>query len=676
MAKDINIKIGATDTASAIFGKVAGSVKRLGVGLDKVGSSMQSMGSIATGAGQRLATAGGLVTGAFAVATKTFAGFDDAMAAVSAKSGATGESLMRLREMAKELGSTTKFSASEAASGMEFLAQAGFKTEQILSAIGPALSLAAAGGVELNEAADIASNVAAGFGLSADEFGRVADVMARAATSANTDILMMGETFNQSAAIAKTAGQSIEETAAALGILANSGIQASSAGTDLKNVLSRLSVGKVQKKMKDLGVTIKDSNGEFRPMLDIMRDFGKQTESMTGPEKLALSMQLFGKYSGKSALILSDAADEVDNMRAKMVDANVTAKTMAETMQTGLGGLGTRLMSSLEGVQIAIGESIEAPLRVAGEAIAGFLGDTTEWIHENRDFVAAAAASAVAITGIGIALVGIGAATVLAGASISALGTVAGVAGAAMTAALTPVGLVVAPLAIAVAGLGVAFGVVAYKTGLMKSAVQHATSVLRKLLDVAKITGSGIADALSSGDWELATRIGMAGVKVAFWEGLREVHNAFLQMLPKIWITIRDFLLGWAKATAKTAMFVTQAIQSPSTAFVKPLTAGMLGSGQPDNSSGRSFADNQIVQSRIELANLLAEAKRGNAESTEKTTPINRGSQSMVDLVASTQRQWQQSKVQTEKQSEANGYLVEMLRKMDDDDTLRVEIVN
>ncbi|PHQ35810.1 phage tail tape measure protein [Rhodopirellula bahusiensis] len=566
MARDINIKIGATDTASAVFAKVAKNLNKMNTGLDKVGTSFQSMGSFSGAAGRRLAAAGGAITGAFAIATRTFARFDDSMAAVSAKSGATGESLMGLRDLAKELGSTTKFSASEAASGMEFLAQAGFKTEQIMSAIGPALSLATAGGVELNEAADIASNVAAGFGLSADEFGRVADVMARAATSANTDILMMGETFNQSASIAKTAGQSIEETAAALGLLANSGVQASSAGTDIKNVLSRLAEGDVQKQMEALGVTVKDTSGEFRPMLDIMRDFGKQTQNMAGPDKLALSMELFGKISGKSALILSDAGNEVDSMRLKMVDATVTADTMAATMQSGLGGLGTTIMSSLEGAAIAIGESIKEPLMVAGKAFVGFTRASTDWIQNNPSLVAGLGAAAFAITGVGIAAIGASGALMFAGATIAGLQTIVGIASAGITAALSPIIAPIVGIAVAGVGLGVVFGVMAYKSGLLSDALEETTGILRSLMSVAKQTFEGITNAISAGNWGLAASVGMAGVKVAVATGLEGIYHAFVKLSPKLAATVKKFFVWWVGAAFEAAKTVVKIITNPAAA--------------------------------------------------------------------------------------------------------------
>lgn len=610
MARDINIKIGATDTASTVFAKVSKNVTKLNASLNKVGTSLQNAGAFSSGAGRRLAAAGGAITGAFAIATKTFAGFDDSMAAVSAKSGATGESLMGLRDLAKELGSTTKFSASEAASGMEFLAQAGFKTEQIMAAIGPALSLAAAGGVELNEAADIASNVAAGFGLSADEFGRVADVMARAATSANTDILMMGETFTQSASIAKTAGQSIEETAAALGLLANSGIQASSAGTDIKNVLSRLAIGEVQKKIEKLGVTVKDSSGEFRPMLDIMRDFGQATADMKGPDKLALSMELFGKISGKSALILSDAGDEVDSMRLKMVDASVTAETMAATMQTGLGGLGTTIMSSLEGVQIAIGEAFKGPLTAAGESITGILRGITAWVNQNQSLVIAIGAASIAVTGLGVSLLGLGVVLATVGAAISGISVTLGVLGSTAAVVFTPVGAVVAGLAVSVAYLGSMFLQASKETGVFAGVMAYTEQILRQVLVVAKATVGGIADALKSGDWALAARIGWAGVEAATWGGLIEVAGAFNAMLPKIWETIVLFFKRYVKLAGESAKIAAEAIANPANGMAK--AAAFLSRGfdlEPNGDGLTNWARRQRIDSLKELIALRNQAK-------------------------------------------------------------------
>lgn len=412
MANDITIDIGARNKASAVMFKVGSDATRLGQKIAAVGvQSKASLVSVASGfravsvaaAASRAAVAGAAAAmsasmGALKIATagagiagiasvKAFASFDAGMASVAAITQSTGKELDSLREKAKELGSTTQFSATQAAEGMKFLGMAGFDTQQILAGIGPTLSLAAAGSLELGMAADIASDVSSAFGLTADEIARVADVLATTATSANTTVEMMGETFQFAAPVAKAAGQSIEEVSIAAGILGNAGIKASSAGTDLKNVMVAIAKEDSASKIRDLGVELVNAEGEMRPLLEIMADFGRATERLTGPQRLATAIDIFGKISGKSALILSDAGDSVDKLRAKMDQAPGSANRMAKVMQDSLGGVGVRIKSAMEGMAISMVEGLEKPLNEIGGMVVDKLSGATEWFDKNSDSV-------------------------------------------------------------------------------------------------------------------------------------------------------------------------------------------------------------------------------------------------------------------------------------------------
>jgi TP901 family phage tail tape measure protein len=593
MARDVTININGRNLASNVFKKVSQDAARMS---KNIAGSMQSMGASATRMGRNLTLAGGAGVAAFAGMTRTFAKFDDMMATVSAITGSTGDDLDALRDKAKELGSSTKFSASEAAEGMKFLGMAGFDTQQILAGIGPTLSLAAAGGVELGAAADIASDVGSAFGLTADEIGRVADVIATTATSANTDVMMMGETFAQMAPVAKAAGQSLEEVSAAAGLLGNSGVKASVAGTDLKNILAQLATGPVQEKLKALKVSVRDANDEFRPMMDVLKDLNEKTSQMKGPDRLAKMIELFGKRSAKSALIIGGAGDQIDIMRDKMFDAEGAAAKMAETMQTGLGGAGTRLMSAFEGLQISIIEGLKVPLEKAAAAITSFLSKATEFFNANPQFVKAIAAVTIAIGGIGVALMAAGTAFGVAGAAVAAFGAIASAVGTAVQIIWSPITLVVLGVAAAAAAaaayftaLGVTFAYVAHQTGLLGDAWEQAKLVLASLWEIVQKTFAGISNALSSGDWALAAKIAWAGVKLAFWDGLIGIGNAFASVLPQLWNTITDFLWKWVEEAGKAALLVAKILASPTSAG--ELIGEAIGEGLFSKLSGKGLTD-------------------------------------------------------------------------------------
>lgn len=396
MANDVTIDIGAKNLASAVLDRVKRDVKGLGTVTKRVSAGvvggLKSMASAFGG----LKIAAAAATAGFGLAVRTFANFDQGMAQVSAVTGAAGKELDALRDKAKEMGSSTQFSASQAAEAMKFLGMAGYDTQQIIEGIGPTLSLAAAGALELGQAADIASDVSSAFGLAAKDIGRVADVLATTATSANTTVEMLGETFQFAAPVAKAASQSIEEVSVAAGILGNSGIKASSAGTDLKNVMIALSKQDTADKIKALGVQITDATGEMRPMLDVMRDFGSVTSSMTGPDRLATAIDIFGKISGKSALILSDAGDQVEKLRGKMDAAEGSAKRMADVMQNNLGGVWTRMKSALEGLAIELVEGLSPALTDIGGMITDKFSSMATFLEENKSAVSEFGKSMVA----------------------------------------------------------------------------------------------------------------------------------------------------------------------------------------------------------------------------------------------------------------------------------------
>lgn len=322
--------------------------------------------SFDTGLGKIIKTAGkvaaavGAAAGAIgAISIKTAANFEEAMDGVKAVSGATGEDFDNLREKAKKLGAETAFSASEAASGMEFLAMAGLNTGQILETIPNALNLAAAGGIDLARSADILSNIMTGMGLAASESERAADVLASTASSANVNIGMLGESMKYAAPIAKQLGLTLEETAATIGVMGNAGIQGSEAGTALRAVYTRLTTDKkAAKYFKDLGIDISDSSGKVKSMVDIFKDLEIASSHMTAPEKLALYKESVGAEAMSAFGVTIDSISDgsLSNLIEKLKESKGAASDMAATRMQGFNGQMKALKSAFEGLMIDLAD--------------------------------------------------------------------------------------------------------------------------------------------------------------------------------------------------------------------------------------------------------------------------------------------------------------------------------
>ena len=232
------------------------------------------MGNKVSGVGQKLLPVTGVVTGLGTAAVKTAADFDSAMSKVAAVSGATGSDFDKLRDKAREMGAKTKFSATEAADAMNYMAMAGWKTEDMLSGIEGVMYLAAASGEDLATTSDIVTDALTAFGLTAEDSGHFADVLAAASSNANTNVSMMGETFKYCAPVAGALGFSVEDTAEAIGLMGNAGIKASQAGTSMRSIMTNLT-GDVKLSGAAIGdVTIATTNadGSMRSLSAILAD--------------------------------------------------------------------------------------------------------------------------------------------------------------------------------------------------------------------------------------------------------------------------------------------------------------------------------------------------------------------------------------------------------------------
>ena len=416
--------------------------------LARSGAQLKKFGQTAKSVGRNLMRMGAAAAVPLALSAKTFAEFDDKMRAVKAITGSTTEDFAKLTAEAKRLGATTRFSASEAAEGMRFLGMAGFNTEQIMKGLPAVLDLAAAGAVELGMAADIVSDVGSAFGLTADEAARVSDVIAQTASSANTSIEMMGESFKYVAPIAKAAGQTLEETSAAIGLLGNSGIKASSAGTQLTEIMSSMG-GKSAKALEKMGIATKNADGSSRRLLDVMTELGDATRGMDPLDRLNQMMELFGKRGGRAAIVLADAGAATDAMRMKMDNANGRAAAMAETMEGGIGGAFRQMKAAIEAAGISMGAALVPMILLVTELTK----KVALWFEENAGIAKILAVVAAGLLATGAVLVTFGTLMTVAGAAATAFTTAMAVMGGVVAFLLSPIGLLIALVATLTAGL-------------------------------------------------------------------------------------------------------------------------------------------------------------------------------------------------------------------------------
>ena len=344
--------------------------------IDVAGQKMEAVGNSIAGAGKKMMGVTTVIGGVGVAAVKTAADFDSAMSQVAAVSGATGKDFDALRSKAREMGSKTKFSATEAAEAMNYMAMAGWKTEDMLGGIEGVMNLAAASGEDLATTSDIVTDALTAFGLSAKDSGHFADILAAASSNANTNVSMMGETFKYCAPIAGALGFSAEDTAEAIGLMANAGIKSSQAGTALRTIMNNLA-GDVKISGKAIGdVTIATTNadGSMRDLSDILADCRSAFGNLTESEKAQAAESLVGKNAMSGFLALMNAGeDDIEKLSSAIDNCDGSAEKMAMTMQDNLAGQLTILKSQLQELAISFGDILMPAIRSIVSKLQGFV---------------------------------------------------------------------------------------------------------------------------------------------------------------------------------------------------------------------------------------------------------------------------------------------------------------
>lgn len=549
------------------FKKARREVEGVGKAGKTSGQRMQRFGKQAQTTGKTMnrrvtAPIAGLATAVVGTAAK----FESSMNRVKAVTSANAEEMEKMEGVAQKLGSTTEFSASQAAEGMGFLAQAGFEVNEVTEAMPGVLNLASAGQMDLARAADISSNVLTGFGEEASEVSRVNDILAETSRSANTNVTQMGDAMAYVAPVANSSGMSIEETSAAIGGLSNAGIQGSKAGTTLRQAIARLESpsDKAASKLDELGIKTHDAQGEMLPMVDIVRQFEEAGFSS------AAAMEIFGARAGPGmAALVDQGADSLEEMTGNLQNAGGAAEEMAETRMEGLSGTLKELKSALEGVALAIADTglLEMVTNLA-KKITNFFQSLAE-TNPTLLKVAVAIAGVVAALGPLLAITG----TVIAG--IVKLRNVVILAKAAWTALQATMAVATGPIGIIVAAIAALTAAViyAYKNSQTFRDIVH--KVWDQVKTAIKYAWEKVIEPAFEAIWWYIKNV-LVPIFQTYWEVTKTVFKAIGDFIVWAWDnlieptfeelkwfinnvlipTIEAFFIGWKRIFGAVGDFV------------------------------------------------------------------------------------------------------------------------
>lgn len=341
--------------------EVANSIKAGTANIEDFADKLNSSSEKITSTGKKLSIVSAVVGGIGVAGLKTAADFEEAMSSVKAISGATGDDFQKLKEKAEYMGATTKFTATESANAMYYMALAGWKTQDMLDGLEGIMYLAAASGEDLAMVSDIVTDGLTALGYAADQSTHYADVFAKTVTNSNSTVETLGEAMKYVGPIAGALNISVEDTATALGLMANAGVKSSQAGTSLRGILQRLATNTsgARDEMESLGVKIFDQNGKMRDFGDIMNDARIKLSKLTDQQKTSLAKTVAGTtaMSGFLAIVNSSDAD-FEKLTNAINDCDGAAKKMSEIMIDNAKGQLTIIKSQLEGIAIQLSQYV------------------------------------------------------------------------------------------------------------------------------------------------------------------------------------------------------------------------------------------------------------------------------------------------------------------------------
>ena len=425
MSANANIRAGRA------YVEVTAETSKLKKSLDSAQSQLKAFGKSCQGLGRDMMALSGALSLPFALAEKSFAGFDDKMRLVQAVTSSAGDAFESLTQTAQRLGRETSFTAQQVADAMIALGRMGFDPSEIEASISSVLNLSRATGTELAESADIAANSLRIFGLEAGKMTHVADILTATANGSAQTLTDLFEGLKMAGPQAAAAGENIGELCASLGIMANMGIKGSLAGTALRKAYVQFADVKVQNVLRDVGVEAVDANGNLRKMAEIMRDVAAATKKMPTAERLSFMKEVFDVRGMMSGLSLAGNIEELDKFLARLRDVSGQADETARAMDRGIGGSFRLFQSAVEGTMNAVGEALSSTLQPMVARITAAINTFTKWVEANRGLVTSIAATVASIGAFGAAMFTVGTASRVLSAGVGVVSTaISGISGA------------------------------------------------------------------------------------------------------------------------------------------------------------------------------------------------------------------------------------------------------
>ena len=524
------------------------------VALQKIaatGEKLKTVGDNISSAGQKLLPVTAGVTALGTAAVSTAANFESSMSQVQATMGITkdamstvnGESVNTmdtLSALAKKMGSETAFSASECAEALNYLALAGYDTQQMCDTLPTVLNLAAAGGIDLAAASDMVTDAMSALGMGVDEAGTMVDQMAKTASSTNTSVAQLGEGILTIGATAKTVKGGTAELNTALGILANNGIKGAEGGTHLRNVILSLQnpTDKAAACMEQLGLDVYDSEGNMRSLNDILGDLNTSMDGMTAAEKSNIIGQIFNKTDLSSVnALLANTGTTWDELQQSIVDSGGAAQQMADTQLDNLQGQITILKSALEGLAISFGELLLPAIKM----IVGWVQKFVDWLNGMDE------GTKKVVTTIALLAAALGPVLIVIGKVVSAVGTimtivpkVAGVINTVKTAfAALNTTMLANPIFLIIAAITALVAAFIYLWNTNEDFRQFWINLWENVKEVAIAVWEAIKNFFSAA-WEAISSTAQAvwnGIKDFFsglWEGIKTIFSTVVEVIKTI----------------------------------------------------------------------------------------------------------------------------------------------
>ena len=515
------------------------------------GEKLKTVGDNISSAGQKLLPVTAGVTALGTAAVSTAANFESSMSQVQATMGITkdvmstvnGESVNTmdtLSALAKKMGSETAFSASECAEALNYLALAGYDTQQMCDTLPTVLNLAAAGGIDLASASDMVTDAMSALGMGVDEAGTVVDQMAKTASTTNTSVAQLGEGILTIGATAKTVKGGTAELNTALGILANNGIKGAEGGTHLRNVILSLQnpTDKAAACMEQLGLDVYDSEGNMRSLNDILGDLNTSMDGMTAAEKSNIIGQIFNKTDLSSVnALLANTGTIWDDLQQSIIDSGGAAQQMADTQLDNLQGQITILKSALEGLAISFGELLMPAIKM----IVGWVQQFVDWLNGMDE------GTKKVVTTIALLAAALGPVLIVIGKVVSAVGTimtivpkVAGVINTVKTAfAALNTTMLANPIFLIIAAITALVAAFIYLWNTNEDFRQFWINLWENVKEVAIAVWEAIKNFFTAA-WEAISSTAQAvwnGIKDFFsglWEGIKTIFSTVVEVIKTI----------------------------------------------------------------------------------------------------------------------------------------------